>query len=374
MSKKNKPAVKRIGILTSGGDCPGLNAAIRGVAKTVMQQKVEVLGILDGFKGLIEKRTRKLEDIDVAGILTLGGTILGTSRNKPHRYMGDDGVIRDMTEKAVKNYHELGLDALVCLGGGGTQKNAYRLMDKGGINVVTLPKTIDNDVFGTDVTFGYDTGVSIATEAIDRLHTTASSHHRCMLVDIMGHNSGWLALSAGLAGGADVILIPEIPYRLDSITNFLKGRQKIGKRFSIIAIAEGAMSIEEKRTLGNINDAGERKRYRKQLYEMHTNHYPLSAKLSEQIEVMTGIETRVTNLGHLQRGGTPTSGDRILATQFGVAAGECLLDGSFGVMVAQKKNKIRAVPLEKVVSKKKLVKSSSSLVIAARETGVCLGD
>ena len=236
-----------IGILTSGGDCPGLNAAIRGVVKAATSQyDMQVIGILDGFRGLVENRTIPLTYPEVSGILTLGGTILGTSRDKP-RKMSMGGSEMDMTATAVRNAHRLGIECLVCLGGGGTQKNALHLHEAGGLNVITLPKTIDNDVAETDISFGFDTAMTIATEAVDRLHTTASSHQRTMVCEIMGHNAGWLALGSGIAGGADVILIPEIPYDLNLVSEALKERRRSGKRFSILAVAEGAVSKEDLR-------------------------------------------------------------------------------------------------------------------------------
>ena len=236
---------KCIGVLTSGGDCPGLNAAIRGVVKAAIgSYGIKAVGFLDGFRGLVENRTVSLEDRAVSGILTQGGTILGTARDKPHK-MPMGGKKMDMTQAAVDNIAKHHIDCLVCLGGGGTQKNAYHLHKEGGIDVLTLPKTIDNDVAGTDITFGFDTAMQIATDAIDRLHTTATSHHRIIVCEIMGHNSGWLSLGAGIAGGADVILIPEIPYDLKRVAAHLEKRRLSGKRFSIIAVAEGAISKQE---------------------------------------------------------------------------------------------------------------------------------
>ncbi|MCX5759761.1 MAG: ATP-dependent 6-phosphofructokinase, partial [Candidatus Hydrogenedentes bacterium] len=237
---KNANRVKSIGILTSGGDCPGLNAVIRAVVRTVAHEGVEVFGFLEGFTGLVENRFQTLSDADCSGLLTVGGTILRTSRNKPNKMPAPDGGIRDMTGAAIETYRRMNLDCLVCLGGGGTQKSAFHLMSEGGLNVVTAPKTIDNDVFGTDVCFGYDTGMTIGAEAIDRLHTTASSHHRVMIVDVMGHNTGWLALGSGVASGADVILIPEIPYSQNVVAESLLERMRHGKRFSIVVVAEGA--------------------------------------------------------------------------------------------------------------------------------------
>ncbi|MBL8994901.1 MAG: 6-phosphofructokinase [Spirochaetia bacterium] len=353
--------VKRIGILTSGGDSPGLNAAIRGVAKTVLREDVEVVGIQDGFSGLIENRTRVLHWDELTNILTLGGTILGTSRNKPHKYPIGKGEVADMSDKALENYHKLGLDCLVCLGGGGTQKNAFRLSQRGKINIVTLPKTIDNDIGGTDMSFGFDTAMTIACEAIDRLHTTASSHHRCMLVDIMGHRAGWLALTAGLAGGADVILIPEIPFRFSKVIKALMKREKMNKRFSIIAVAEGAEALDEE--LPGFD--------KKQKDGFHPS---ISQSLATYIEKELELETRVTTLGHLQRGGTPTPADRTLATLLGARAGECILAGEFGVMIAYRNGAAVPVPLEEIAGKKKLVQLDHPLVKTARLLGISLGD
>ena len=237
--------IRSIGILTSGGDCQGLNAAIRAVAKTAMKSYgMDVVGILDGFRGLVENRSQRLTDADLSDILTLGGTILGTSRDKPNK-MPLGGRTVDMTEQAVENYHKLHLDALVCIGGGGTQKNALHLMQHSDMNIVTLPKTIDNDVWGTDVCFGFDTAVQIATDAIDRIHSTASSHQRVMLVEVMGHNTGWIAAASGLAGGADVVLLPELPYSVDAVIDAVVERKRSGKRFSIVAFAEGALSAQD---------------------------------------------------------------------------------------------------------------------------------
>src|SRR5664279_2029831 len=249
---------KMIGILTSGGDSPGLNAAIRGIGKSLLgRYGMKVIGFRDGFRGMMENRTQLLDSEALSGILTLGGTILGTSRDKPYA-MPIAGKLTDMTEVIVDNYRRHHLDALVCLGGGGTQKNAYHLM-KQGLNVITLPKTIDNDVAMTDISFGYDTALGIATEAIDRLHTTATSHHRIIVCEIMGHAAGWLALGAGIAGGADVIMIPEIPYDLNAIAEHLRNRRHLGKRFSIIAIAEGAISKDEAKALEKGLKTGKKK-------------------------------------------------------------------------------------------------------------------
>ncbi|MBN2735415.1 MAG: 6-phosphofructokinase [Spirochaetales bacterium] len=360
---------KVVGILTSGGDCPGLNAAIRAVGKSLSEHDVELVGILDGFTGLIEHRVVHLGFQELSGLLTLGGTILGTSRNKPHKMPQQDGSYIDMTDQAVENYHRLGLDCLVCLGGGGTQKNAFRLMSQGGINVVTLPKTIDNDIWGTDLSFGYDTAMTIACEAIDRLHSTASSHHRIMLIDVMGHNTGWLALGAGLAGGADVILIPEIPYKLDSIYSTLRKRKEQGKRFSIVVVAEGAISQKEAEHAQNIRDG-----LQTPCFNFFPHQIPRSEFLANLIEEEIGLETRVTTLGHLQRGGIPSPTDRVLATRLGVAAAEHIIKNDYGKMMALKGPDIIGIPLSEVAGEKKFVTPDHSLVNTARSLSISLGE
>lgn len=392
-----KKQVKCIGILTSGGDCPGLNAAIRGVAKAAMKQYgIKVIGIADGFRGLVENRMQTFEDSDVSGILTMGGTILGTAREKPHKMtMGSD--VMDMTDVAVANARKNQIDCLVCLGGGGTQKNARRLM-KAGLDVLTLPKTIDNDVWGTDVTFGYDTAMTIAAEAIDRLHTTATSHHRIIVCEIMGHNAGWLPLAAGVAGGADVILIPEIPYDLEAVANHLRDRRHEGKRFSIIAVAEGARSTEEakeaakaaakaekesakkKKSKHAKTEEGERQSVKlkvggKQIeYTYPVVQEPVASRLARDLQALTGAQARVTSLGHVQRGGTPTPFDRVLCTRLGTAAAKCLADGILNVMVAVHGEQCVPVPLDEVAGRRKVVPLDHELIQAARLVGTCMGD
>jgi len=367
---------KAIGILTSGGDCPGLNAAIRGVGRAARDYfGMDVIGFQDGFRGLVENRTVRLEGAALSNILTMGGTILGTSRDKPHRMpIGSSGFM-DMTEVAVDNYHRHHLDALVCLGGGGTQKNALRLKNRG-LNIITLPKTIDNDVAETDITFGFDTAMTIAAEAIDRLHSTADSHHRVMLVEIMGHNAGWLTLGAGLSGGADIILIPEIPYRLDAVVEALVQRSRKGKRFSIVAIAEGAMSFEEAEQLAAASAAADDKGKSKTAETEGMTGYgrEVSLKLALQLQEATGLEARLTALGHLQRGGTPTPTDRLLATRLGTAAADLVQEGIFGVMVAVKGNHCEAVPLEKAAGKLRTVPLDHPWVRSARMVGTSFGD
>jgi len=358
--------IKKIGILTSGGDCPGLNAAIRGVAKPLLEEGIEILGIQDGFRGLIRKKAMDITTKSASGLLTEGGTILGTSRVKPYKYPLTDGSYTDKTGEAVENYHQLGLDALICIGGGGTQKNAYHLYTHGIPNIITLPKTIDNDVYGTDVTFGYDSGMSIACEAIDRLHTTASSHHRCMLVDVMGHNTGWLALGAGLAGGADVILIPEFPFYEEEIIQALQKREQNHKRFSIVVVAEGAVSFQEMKRREGLSKSDLKKRQRKYAEKV-------TRKLARLIEDEVHIETRITTLGHLQRGGIPTARDRLLCSRLGTEAAGLVLKGNFGFMVAVRNNRFTPVPLKEIVGKKKYVTPECGLIKTAGHLGVSLG-
>lgn len=371
---------KHIGILTAGGDSPGLNAAIRGVGKAAQKYySMQVIGFKDGFRGLMENRFIRLEGEALSGILTLGGTILGTSRDKPHR-MPVGGKLRDMTDVIMENYHANHLDALVCLGGGGTQKNALRLKEKG-LNIITLPKTIDNDVALTDVTFGFDTALGIATEAIDRLHSTAHSHHRIIVVEIMGHRSGWLALGAGIAGGADVILIPEIPYEIDSVANAIRERVRGGKRFSIVAVAEGALPKTEAKKLKAAEhkkqkaaNKQQKKAAQQDLLRLNTLHANHTMTLAQQLEQLTGQETRVTILGHLQRGGTPSAADRLLATKLGSACADLIHQNIYGVMVASRGDGTEPVPLDEVAGNKKLVPNDHSWVLSAKRVGTNFGD
>ncbi|UCB54901.1 MAG: 6-phosphofructokinase [Thiotrichales bacterium] len=374
---------KHIGILTAGGDSPGLNAAIRGVGKAALNEyDMQVIGFRDGFRGLVENRAVRLESNSLSGILTVGGTILGTSRDKPHK-MKVGGKTQDMTDVIVENYQANHLDALVCLGGGGTQKNALQLKQKG-LNVITLPKTIDNDVFGTDVTFGFDTALGIATDAIDRLHSTAHSHHRIIVVEIMGHRAGWLALGAGIAGGADVILLPEIPYSIDSVADAILHRMKNGKNFSIVAVAEGAMSLEEAEQMRaaeqslqkavDLEDKKARKQAKETIREMEAGRGDHTLKLAHQLEERTGLESRPTILGHLQRGGTPSAADRLLATCLGTACADLIQNGVSGVMVAARGEGAEAMPLEEVAGRKKLVPKDHPWIESARRVGTNLGD
>jgi 6-phosphofructokinase 1 len=407
-----KSKTRCIGLLTSGGDCPGLNAVIRAIAKVAINEYgIKVIGIQDGFRGLVENRTLPLDEQAVSGILTRGGTILGASRDKPHS-MPMGGQLLDMTATAVENVRKNKMDCLVCLGGGGTAKNAFRLFQKGGINVITLPKTIDNDVFGTDLTFGFDTAVGIATEAIDRLHTTATSHHRMIVCEIMGHRAGWLALQAGLAGGADIILIPEIPYDLQRIAEYLLERRKHGKRFSIIAVAEGARSIREALEMQQAKKPKdketkkakdeERNGKNKALDDLKTEHEavdairadlplkvrkmhdeimsyhavqePMASRLARQLQELTGVEARLTSLGHVQRGGIPSAFDRALCTQLGSKAADLLAEGVYNVMVAYRGGVCVPVPLKDVVGQRKPVPLDHPMIDCARKVGTCFGD
>ena len=371
---------QNIGILTSGGDCPGLNAAIRGIGKAGQDTfGMHCVGFRDGFRGLVQDRTMDLDGDLLSGILTDGGTILGTSRDKPHR-MQMGGKTIDMTGAILDTYQRHHLDALVCLGGGGTQKNALRLK-KAGLNIVTLPKTIDNDVWGTDVTFGFDTAMAIATEAVDRLHSTATSHHRIIVVEIMGHRAGWLALGAGIAGGADVILIPEMPYDIEIVAAAIRDRRQRGKRFSIVAVAEGAMSKEHAAHIDELLAAktaaeskSEHKEISAKLNAYHNRHIDHTVRLTSHLEELTGQEARLTILGHLQRGGTPSCADRLLATRLGTYCAELLNNGQHGVMIGVHGNKLEPIPIEDVAGKKKLVPLDHSWIQSARYVGTCLGD
>ncbi|MFH1093888.1 MAG: ATP-dependent 6-phosphofructokinase [Candidatus Omnitrophota bacterium] len=358
----------KVGILTGGGDCPGLNAVIRAVAKKLMlENNAEIIGIKDGYEGLIRNDYKRLDYADVSGILTLGGTILGTSNiANPYRQaikLNGKTVIRDVSKKVIQNIKRMKLDSIVCIGGDGTLTIASYLY-KDGIPIVGVPKTIDNDIRGTDVTFGFDTAVAIATEGIDRIHTTAQSHHRVMIVEVMGRNAGWIALYAGIAGGGDIILIPEIPFEIEKIASVVKQRHKRGSRFSIIVVAEGAKSKRGKVVI-------------KRMIEESTIAERLggiSMVLGKQLEDQTGLETRAVIMGHLLRGGSPTSTDRILATQLGTAAAEFVIKKKYGMMAGVKGSSVAAVPLNEVAKGPKLIKSNNQLVCAARCVGTSFGD
>lgn len=374
---------KHVGILTAGGDSPGLNAAIRGIGKSAIRSnEMDIIGFRDGFRGLMENRIMRLDMQMLSSILTLGGTILGTSRDKPHKMpVGDENV--DMTDVICDNYYRNNLDALICLGGGGTQKNAYRLAQRG-LNILTLPKTIDNDVASTDVTFGFHTAMEIATEAIDRLHSTAHSHHRIIVIEVMGHNAGWLALGAGIASGADVILIPEIPYDPIEVAKAIRKRQQRGNNFSIVVVAEGALSQvdhntyielkEKKRLAKEEKDKELKKEMDLELNKFKSHRSTNTVRLSQELEEMTGLESRLTILGHLQRGGTPSAADRVLATRLGGSCVQYIQEGVSGAMIAVKGQSTEAIPLEQVVGRRSVVPLDHSWLQSARRVGTCLGD
>jgi 6-phosphofructokinase 1 len=367
---------KSIGILTAGGDSPGLNAAIRAIGKAAIRpHDLNVIGFRDGFRGLMQQRYLRLDEDSLSGILTRGGTILGTSREKPHR-MDVGGTAMDMRDVMVDNFHALGLDALICLGGGGTTRNALRLSERG-LPVITLPKTIDNDVFGTDQSFGFDTALDIATEAIDRLHSTAHSHHRIMVVEVMGHNTGWLALGSGLAGGADVILIPEIPYEVEAVAASILERRAAGSTFSIVVVSEGALSAPDTGLHDELQrriDKGDRSDTAAEEMESFVLDQARSTeRLAEQLEALTGLEARVTILGHVQRGGTPSPVDRLLATRLGTTAAQLVADGVHGVMVAIRDDVAVPVPLDQVAGKRRAVPLDHPWIVSARAMGASLG-
>ncbi len=345
MNKEKRP--QRIGILTAGGDCPGINAAIRGVGKTaIVKYNMQVVGISDGFTGMINKEYTELTEHDLSGILTLGGTILGTSREKPFKGINKNKKELSKPRLIKEHYEQMGLDCLVCIGGNGTLKTAY-LLSQEGLNIVGIPKTIDNDVWGTDITFGFDSAVNIATEAIDRLHSTANSHKRIMLIELMGHNAGWIALYSGVAGGGDVILIPEIPYDENCIRDYLLKRVNENKPYSIVVVAEGVKTPSKDKSAGQY--------------------------LAKRINELTGLETRETVLGYLQRGGSPSPMDRILATRFGATAANMIAEKDFGKMVAQRDCEITSVPLLEVAGKTRLVSTDNPLLMKAKEMGTNFG-
>ncbi len=370
-----------IGILTAGGDSPGLNAAIRAVGKSAQRRyDMHVIGFKDGFSGLIQNRHVRLDGDSLSGILSKGGTILGTSRIKVHKVDVGDGQRIDMRPMIQRVVDDHGLAALVCLGGGGTMKNALRL-HKVGVPVVTLPKTIDNDVWGTDTTFGYDTAMGIATDAIDRLHSTAHSHHRIMIAEVMGHNTGWLTLGAGLAGGADAILLPEIPFEVQAVADSILQRKAGGSNFSIVAVAEGAMSAADRRrhddirrALDDLDDDADDSELRVELKDFHTGRKHSTEHLADQLEELTGLEARVTILGHVQRGGTPSTADRLLATQLGTAAADAIAEGTTGVMIAARDGQAVPVPLSDVAGRRKSVPLEHPWIESARNLGIYIGD
>ncbi len=356
----------KVGILTSGGDCQGLNSAIRGVAKALYQEfgkDVEIYGIQDGYYGLIEGEYRKMEPKDFSGILTIGGTILGTSRQPFKRMRDVDENNVDKVEKMKKTYKKMGLECLVVLGGNGTHKTA-NLLSQEGLNVIGLPKTIDNDIWGTDMTFGFYSALNVATDVIDRIHTTATSHGRVFIVEVMGHKVGWLTLYAGIAGGADVILLPEIPYDINSVIKELDRREKSGKKFSIIAVAEGALSKEESKL--------KKKEFKARRAQMAQSS--IAYRLADEIMEKCDHEIRVCVPGHFQRGGSPCPYDRVFTTRIGTSAAKLISEKKYGYMVALQKNEIVPVPLEEVAGKLKCVTPDCNEVVSAREMGICFGD
>ncbi len=356
--------VKKFGILTSGGDAPGLNSAIRAVCRTAMlQYGMQPIGIRNGYRGLAEGNFFELSEGDVSGILTRGGTILGTSREKPFKNPEPDAETGLYPVDLIKrNYEKWELDALVCLGGNGTNTTAS-LLAKEGLNVVGLPKTIDNDIVKTDVTFGFHTALDVACEAVDRIHSTAHSHSRIMVIEVMGHKAGWLGLYSGVAGGADVILLPEIPYDIDSVAQCVMKRRDAGKEFSIVVVAEGALSKDEAAL-----PKKELKRRRKLM------PYSIAYRVAHELEEATGLVSRVTVLGYLQRGGTPSPYDRVLATQFGAAGAHFLAEEKFGNLVALQNNRIVPVPLEEIAGKVKNIPSDNPMITTGRCLGICFGD
>jgi phosphofructokinase-like protein len=365
MSAEERSGVRRIGVLTGGGDAPGLNAVIRAVVKAASSCNCEVIGLEDSFDGLIESdRWRRLVPKDVRGILRVGGTILGTTnRGNPFLYpIETSGGLKDYSARCVEMFHELKLDALIVIGGDGTLAIAHRFSQMG-IPLVGVPKTIDNDIVETTNTFGFDTAVSFATDAIDRLHVTAEAHHRVIVVEVMGRYAGWIALYSGVAGGADVILIPEIPYDVEKIARRIRDRDHMGARFSIVVAAEGAKPIGGKATLLKAAEGAFVERLG-----------GVAALLANDLERLTGKETRSVVLGHLQRGGAPTSFDRILATRFGARAVELLMEGTFDHMVAFHPPDIVAVPLEKVVGRTRTVPLDFDVIRTARLMGISLGN
>jgi phosphofructokinase-like protein len=360
--------IQRIGVMTSGGDCPGLNAVIRAVAKTALSQyHIEVIGIEDGFLGLIQNRMHALSNESVSNILTLGGTILGTNnRVDPRKYpvkINGSTEMRDVTDRCLEHIAHANLDAIVVIGGDGSMTMASRFV-KYGINWIGVPKTIDNDLYGTDVTFGFATATSIATDALDRVHTTAASHHRVMVVEVMGRNAGWIALHAGVASGTDVILIPEIPYSIEKVCEYVVGRSKRGKRFSIICISEGARPKDGQQVVNRVDP---------------TSPDPIrlggiGQKIAAEIETATGIETRTVILGHVQRGGTPVPADRVLATEFGGTAVDILMAGERNRLVVMQGRTVTHIPIEEAAGKQRLIPLDNPLLRTARAIGTCFGD
>ncbi len=371
---------KTIGILTIGGDCPGINAAIRGIGKACQgTYGIKTIGFQDGFSGMANDLTVPMEGEALSGILTLGGTILGINRDRPNA-VPEGGKLVDRTREVIEVYKKHKLDALVCLGGTDAQESAFYLMQQG-LNVITLPLTIDNDIPESDTSVGFSTAVEVAAEAIDRLHSTAISHHRIIIVEVMGRETGWLTLAAGLAGGADVILIPEIPYDIQSVGNAILERSKKGKRFSLVAVSEGAISKDTVQFFDTARRANKSMHQGDQVNQVATKLNQLEKQsagdtlhLANRLEHITQLETRITILGYLQRGGTPSATDRVLATQLGTACASHIHENHFGIMVAPSSCGIDTVPLENIAGKVKHVPLNHTWVNGARLVGVSLGD
>ncbi|AGL01433.1 6-phosphofructokinase [Desulfoscipio gibsoniae] len=363
-----KSVVKRIGVLTGGGDAPGLNAVIRAVVKTAIQEyQMTVVGFENGFGGLIKNQARELTEADVVGILPRGGTILGTTnRDNPFHYpvvKGNEKTFADVSDRVFENISIHGIEALIVIGGDGSLAIGKELYDQG-LKVVGVPKTIDNDLSATDQTFGFDTALTTASDAIDKLHTTAESHHRVMVLEVMGRYAGWIALASGLAGGADVILIPEIPYNMDIVVEKINARSREKKKFSIIVVAEGAKPLGGEMVVSkHVEDSFDPIRLG-----------GIGNVVAQAVESATGKESRVTVLGHLQRGGSPTAYDRILATRYGTGAVNLIAEGQFGSMVCLKGQNIKSAPLEQAIGESHTVPVDGELVRVARQLGICLGD
>ncbi|MCD7860174.1 MAG: 6-phosphofructokinase [Firmicutes bacterium] len=360
--------MKRVGLLTSGGDCQALNATMRGIAKALYQMygdEMEIVGFLDGYRGLMYEDCVKLTPSDFSGILTKGGTFLGTSRTPFKLIREPDANGLDKVEAMKTTYRRQRLDCLYVLGGNGSQKTA-NLLSQEGLNVIGMPKTIDNDLWGTDTTFGFQSAIDIATNAIDCIHTTAASHNRCFIVEIMGHKAGWLTLNAGIAGGADIILIPEIPYQIEKVVAAVKHRNRRGRGFTIIAVAEGAMSVDDAK-MG-------KKEYKQRVADMLKVYPSISYEIADQIKEATGLECRVTVPGHMQRGGQPNAYDRVLSTRLGTYGAILFQHGEFGVMAAIHDHKITSIPLSEVAGKLKTVPPDNDILEEARMLGICFGD
>lgn len=373
---------KRIGILTAGSDSPGLNATIRGIGKAAQGAfGMELIGFTDGFQGLIEDQSMEIVGSELSGILTDGGTILGTSRDNVEKYPAGDGSFTDRTAQAIETYRKHKLDGLVCLGGSETQITALHLQQQG-LKVISIPKSITNNIPETDTAVGFDTALGVATEAVDRLHSTAHSHHRIMIVEIMGRKVGWLTLGAGIAGGADAILIPEIPYDPQTVAEAIKNRRSSGKRFSIVAVAENAMSTDyvnffehSRKMNARLRDGEDQVKIEHELDRIENQMQGNTLLLADRLRTFTGLETRVTILGHLLRGGTPSAADRLLATQLGTVCADLIHKGQFGVMVAMQGRHTVPVPLEKVVAgATKTVPLDHPWVTGAKLVGTVFGD